>query len=73
MFESKVDSKSSPLEFIEDKVTDRIVKLISILDDEDLSEEKKKADLLELYLRIIEKTRQLKNKFNAEMSDTKRY
>jgi len=73
MFESKGDSKSSPLEFIEDKVTDRIVKLISILDDEDLSEEKKKADLLELYLRIIEKTRQLKNKFNAEMSDTKRY
>ena len=73
MFGSKGESKSSPLELIEDKVTDRIVKLISILDDEDLSEEKKKADLLGLYLTIIEKTRQLKNKFDAEMSDAKRY
>jgi hypothetical protein len=44
-----------------------------MLDDEDLSEEKKRADLLELYLRIIEKTRQLKNKFDVEMSDVNRY
>jgi hypothetical protein len=73
MLESKGDSKSSPLEFIEDKVTDKIVKLINMLDDEDLSEEKKRADLLELYLRIIEKTRQLKNKFDVEISDANRY
>ena len=73
IFESKGESKSSQLEFIEDKVTDKIVKLISMLDDEDLSEEKKKADLLELYLRIIEKTRQLKNKFDLEMSDANRH
>jgi hypothetical protein len=44
-----------------------------MLDDEDLSEEKKRADLLELYLRIIEKTRQLKNKFDVEISDANRY
>ena len=69
MLESKGDSKSIPLEFIEDKVTDKIVKLINNLDDEDLSKEKKKADLLELYIRIIEKTRQLKNKFDVEISD----
>ena len=73
MLESKGDPKSSPLEFIEDKITDKIVKLINMLDDEDLSEEKKRADLLELYLRIIEKTRQLKNKFDVEMSDANRY
>ncbi len=73
IFESKGESKSSQLELIEDKVTDKIVKLISMVDDEDLSEEKKKADLLELYLRIIEKTRQLKNKFDLEMSDANRY
>jgi uncharacterized Zn finger protein (UPF0148 family) len=73
MLESKGDSKSSPLEFIEDKITDKIVKLINMLDDDDLSEEKKRADLLELYLRIIEKTRQLKNKFDVEMSDANRY
>jgi uncharacterized Zn finger protein (UPF0148 family) len=73
MLESKGDSKSSPLEFIEDKITDKIVKLINMLDDDDLSEEKKRADLLELYLRIIEKTRQLKNKFDVEMSDVNRY
>ena len=73
IFESKGESKSSQLELIEDKVTDKIVKLISMLDDEDLSEEKKKADLLELYLRIIEKTRQLKNKFDLEMSDANRH
>jgi uncharacterized Zn finger protein (UPF0148 family) len=73
IFESKGESKSSQLEFIEDIVTDKIVKLVSILDDEDLSEEKKKADLLELYLRIIEKTRQLKNKFDLEMSDANRH
>lgn len=73
IFESKGKSKSSQLEFIEDKVTDKIVKLISMLDDEDLSEEKKKADLLELYLRIIEKTRQLKNKLDLEMSDANRH
>ena len=73
IFESNGESKSSQLELIEDKVTDKIVKLISMLDDEDLSEEKKKADLLELYLRIIEKTRQLKNKFDLEMSDANRH
>ena len=73
MLESKGDSKSSPLEFIEDKITDKIVKLINMLDDDDLSEEKKRADLLELYLRIIEKTRQLKNKFDVEMSDVNRH
>lgn len=73
IFESKGESNSSQLELIEDKVTDKIVKLISMLDDEDLSEEKKKADLLELYLRIIEKTRQLKNKFDLEMSDANRH
>ena len=73
IFESKGESKSSQLELIEDKVTDKIVKLISMIDDEDLSEEKKKADLLELYLRIIEKTRQLKNKFDLEMSDANRH
>jgi uncharacterized Zn finger protein (UPF0148 family) len=73
IFESKGESKSSQLELIEDKITDKIVKLISMLDDEDLSEEKKKADLLELYLRIIEKTRQLKNKFDLEMSDANRH
>lgn len=72
MLESKGDSKSSSLEFIEDKVTDKIVKLINMLDDEDLSEEKKKADLLELYLRIIEKTRQLRNKFDVGISDANR-
>lgn len=73
IYESKGESKSGQLEFIEDKLTDKIVKLISMLDDEDLSEEKKKADLLELYLRIIEKTRQLKNKFDLEMSDANRH
>lgn len=73
ILEDKGGSKSNPLEFIEDKVTDKIVKLINILDDEDLSEEKKRADLLELYLRIIEKTRQLKNKFDVEMSNANRY
>lgn len=58
------DSKRVPLELIETKVSYKIVKLINILDDdiEDISDQKKKADLLELYLRIIEKTRQLRNK-----------
>jgi uncharacterized Zn finger protein (UPF0148 family) len=60
------DSKRIPLEFIEEKVTSKVVKLISILNDndEDLIDQKKKADLLELYLRIIERTRNLRNKFD---------
>jgi uncharacterized Zn finger protein (UPF0148 family) len=59
------DSKRVPVEAIENKVTYKIIKLINILDEdnnEDISDQKKKAELLELYLRIIEKTRQLKNK-----------
>jgi uncharacterized Zn finger protein (UPF0148 family) len=59
------DSKRVPVEAIENKVTYKIMKLINILDEdnnEDISDQKKKAELLELYLRIIEKTRQLKNK-----------
>jgi uncharacterized Zn finger protein (UPF0148 family) len=58
------DSKRVPLELIETRVTYKIVKLMNIFDDdiEDISDQKKKADLLELYLRIIEKTRQLRNK-----------
>jgi uncharacterized Zn finger protein (UPF0148 family) len=58
------DSKRVPLELIETRVSYKIVKLINILDNdiEDISDQKKKADLLELYLRIIEKTRQLRNK-----------
>jgi uncharacterized Zn finger protein (UPF0148 family) len=58
------DSKRVPVEAIENKVTYKIMKLINILDqdnNEDISDQKKKAELLELYLRIIEKTRQLKN------------
>jgi uncharacterized Zn finger protein (UPF0148 family) len=58
------DSKGLPLELIENRITYKIIKLINIIDDdnEDISDQKKKADLLELYLRIIEKTRQLRNK-----------
>jgi uncharacterized Zn finger protein (UPF0148 family) len=59
------DYKQVPLELIENSIAHKIVKLInSVLDDdnEDISDQKKKADLLELYLRIIEKTRHLKNK-----------
>jgi uncharacterized Zn finger protein (UPF0148 family) len=59
------DSKRVPVEAIENKVTYKIMKLINILDEdnnENISDQKKKAELLELYLRIIEKTRQLKNK-----------
>jgi uncharacterized Zn finger protein (UPF0148 family) len=58
------DSKGLPVELIENRITYKIIKLINIIDDdnEDISDQKKKADLLELYLRIIEKTRQLRNK-----------
>jgi uncharacterized Zn finger protein (UPF0148 family) len=57
------DSKGLPLELIENRITYKIIKLINMIDDnEDISDQKKKADLLELYLRIIEKTRQLRNK-----------
>jgi uncharacterized Zn finger protein (UPF0148 family) len=58
------DSKGLPLEIIENRITYKIIKLINMIDDdnEEISDQKKKADLLELYLRIIEKTRQLRNK-----------
>jgi uncharacterized Zn finger protein (UPF0148 family) len=59
------DYKQLPLELIENSIAHKIVKLINnVLDDdnEDISDQKKKADLLELYLRIIEKTRHLRNK-----------
>ena len=58
------DSKRVPLELIETRVSYKIVKQINILDNdiEYISDQKKNADLLELYLRIIEKTRQLRNK-----------
>ena len=58
------DSKGLPVELIENRITYKIIKLINIIDDdnEDISDQKKKADLLELYLRIIEKNRQLRNK-----------
>src|SRR5919108_959712 len=46
------DSKRVPLELIENKVIYKIVRLISIFDDdENLTDQKNKADLLELYLR----------------------
>ena len=60
------DAKELPLKLIENKITYKIIKLINLLDDdnEDISNQKQKADLLELYLRIIEKTRQLRNKID---------
>src|ERR687884_1367124 len=59
--ETRANSKSIPLKFIEDKIAEKIVKLLYVLDDEDLSEQKKKVDLLESYLKIIEKTSYLRN------------
>jgi uncharacterized Zn finger protein (UPF0148 family) len=58
------DYKQIPLELIENSIANKIVNLINIFDDdnEDISDQKKKADLLELYLRIIERTRHLRNK-----------
>jgi uncharacterized Zn finger protein (UPF0148 family) len=57
------DSKGLPLELIENRIAYNIIKLVNILDcNEDISNQKKKADLLELYLTIIEKTRHLRNK-----------
>ena len=58
------DYKQVPLELIENSIANKIGKLINIFDDdnEDISDQKKKADLLELYLRIIERTRHLRNK-----------
>ena len=60
------DYKQIPLDLIENLIAHKIVKLVNIFDDdkEDISDQKKKADLLELYLRIIEKTRHLRNKFD---------